>query len=75
MYAAMGWGTQTGNGFYGGLQMSWRFMETYGGRLLRRKGPAHRWTALEQMWVGERALRAGRGFYPWPNSARNCGLI
>jgi hypothetical protein len=70
-----GWRTNTGNGFYGGLQMNWRFMETYGRRLLRRKGPAHRWSALEQMWVAERALRAGRGFYPWPNSARSCGLI
>jgi hypothetical protein len=27
------------------------------------------------MWVAERALRAGRGFYPWPNTARMCGLI
>jgi hypothetical protein len=74
-HPAMGWRTQTGNGFYGGLQMNWRFMEMYGAKLLRRKGPAHQWSALEQMWVGERALRAGRGFYPWPNSARNCGLI
>jgi hypothetical protein len=74
-HPAQGWRTQTGNGFYGGLQMNWRFMETYGARLLRRKGPAHRWSALEQMWVAERALHAGRGFYPWPNSARACGLI
>jgi hypothetical protein len=72
---AQGWRTRTGNGFYGGLQMDWQFMATYGGRLLRRKGTADSWTALEQMWVGERALRAGRGFYPWPNSARVCGLI
>jgi hypothetical protein len=25
--------------------------------------------------VAERAYRSGRGFYPWPNSARACGLI
>ena len=74
-HPAQGWSTNTGNGFYGGLQMNWRFMETYGAKLLRQKGPANRWSALEQMWVGERALRAGRGFYPWPNSARACGLI
>jgi hypothetical protein len=74
-HPAQGWRTNTGNGFYGGLQMNWGFMQTYGPKLLRRKGTADRWTALEQMWVGERALRAGRGFYPWPNSARNCGLI
>ena len=74
-HPAMGWRTNTGNGFYGGLQMDWSFMATYGGRLLRTKGTANRWTALEQMWVGERALRAGRGFHPWPRSARACGLI
>jgi hypothetical protein len=70
-----GWRTNTGNGFYGGLQMDRRFMAMYGARLLREKGPAHRWSPLEQMWVGERALRAGRGFHPWPNSGRACGLI
>jgi hypothetical protein len=70
-----GWRTNTGNGFYGGLQMDSTFMRLYGARLLRLKGTADRWTPLEQMWVGERALRAGRGFYPWPNSARACGLI
>ncbi len=43
--------------------------------LLRRKGTADRWTPVEQMWVAERAHRSGRGFYPWPNTARYCGLI
>ena len=74
-HPAMGWRTNTGNGFYGGLQMDWSFMRAYGGRLLRTKGTADRWTALEQMWVGEQALRAGRGFHPWPRSGRACGLI
>jgi len=27
------------------------------------------------MWVAERAHRAGRGFTPWPNTARSCGLL
>lgn len=70
-----GWKTRTGNGFYGGLQMNWAFMATYGRRLLRTKGTADRWSALEQMWVAERAVRAGRSFFPWPNSGRACGLI
>ena len=70
-----GWSTRTGNGYYGGLQMDLGFQRTYGGHLLRRKGTADRWTALEQMWVAERAYRSGRGFHPWPNSARACGLI
>ncbi len=61
--------------YWGGLQMDMSFMRAYGSRLLSRKGTADRWTPLEQMWVAERALRAGRGFYPWPNTARKCGLL
>ena len=61
--------------YYGGLQMDLGFQRTYGGALLRAKGTADHWTPLEQMWVAERAHRAGRGFYPWPNTARYCGLI
>jgi hypothetical protein len=26
------------------------------------------------MWVAERAYRT-RGYWPWPNTARYCGLI
>jgi hypothetical protein len=61
--------------YYGGLQMDLSFQRTYGGGLLARKGTANRWTPLEQMWAAERAHRSGRGFYPWPNTARYCGLI
>jgi hypothetical protein len=61
--------------YYGGLQMDLGFQRKYGRRLLARKGTANYWTPLEQMWVAERAHRAGRGFYPWPNTARSCGLI
>ena len=61
--------------YYGGLQMDLSFQRAYGAHLLRRKGTANNWTPLEQMWVAERAHRAGRGFYPWPNTARSCGLI
>lgn len=50
------------------------FQQTYGMDLYRAKGTADNWTPLEQMWVAERAHRT-RGFYPWPNTARNCGLI
>jgi hypothetical protein len=51
------------------------FQQHYGGELLREKGTADNWTPVEQMWVAERAYRAGRGFYPWPNAARYCGLL
>jgi hypothetical protein len=61
--------------YYGGLQMDLSFQRTYGRDLLRRKGTANHWTPLEQMWVAERAHRSGRGYYPWPNTARYCGLI
>jgi hypothetical protein len=70
-----GWRTNTGNGYYGGLQMNISFQRTYGWLLLHKKGTADHWTALEQMWVAEKAYRSGRGFYPWPNTARYCGLI
>jgi len=61
--------------YYGGLQMDIGFQRTYGGHLLRRKGTADHWSPLEQMWVAEKAHRSGRGYYPWPNTARYCGLI
>jgi len=61
--------------YWGGLQMDLDFQRLYGGDLLRRKGTADNWTPVEQMWVAERAYRSGRGFYPWPRTARACGLI
>jgi hypothetical protein len=60
--------------YYGGLQMDLGFQAAYGRQLLRTKGTADHWTPLEQIWVAERAARS-RGFYPWPNTARFCGLI
>jgi hypothetical protein len=50
------------------------FMRTYAPRELLHRGLANRWTPLEQMWVAERAHRT-RGYYPWPNTARSCGLL
>lgn len=61
--------------YYGGLQMDMSFQKSYGWNLLQRKGTADNWTILEQMWVAERAYSSGRGFYPWPNTARYCNLI
>lgn len=60
--------------YYGGLQMDLGFQQSYGARMLARKGTADHWTPLEQMWVAERAWRAGRGFTAWPNTARVCGV-
>ncbi len=69
------WNANTGNGYYGGLQMDFAFQRRYGADLLRRKGAANRWLPVEQIWVGERAYRSGRRFSPWPNAARVCGVL
>jgi len=66
--------TDTGAPFWGGLQMNYGFMATYGPWLLRHKGTADHWTPMEQIWTAEKAVPS-RGFYPWPNTARFCGLI
>jgi hypothetical protein len=67
--------TDSGDPYWGGLQMDRGFMYAYAPRVLLRRGLANHWTPIEQMWVAERAHRSGRGFYPWPNTARHCGLI
>lgn len=67
--------TDAGAPYYGGLQMDWSFMASYGGSLLRSKGTADHWTPMEQMAVAEVAYNSGRGFTPWPNTARSCGLL
>ena len=67
--------TDPNSPYYGGLQMDLAFQSAYGPGLLRHKGTANHWAPYEQMWVAERALRAGRGFHPWPLTARRCGLI
>ena len=67
--------TDPNSPYYGGLQMDLAFQRAYGPRLLRHKGTANHWAPYEQMWVAERAFKAGRGFHPWPLTARRCGLI
>lgn len=62
--------------FWGGLQMDSGFQSTYGSDMIRAYGgSANRWHPYDQMIVAERARRSGRGYYPWPNTARYCGLI
>ena len=60
--------------YYGGLQMDWNFMRAYAPRLLQSRGTADHWTPLQQMRAAERAWHT-RGFWPWPNTARMCGLL
>ena len=74
-HEARRWNANTGNGYYGGLQMDLAFQRRYASTLLWQKGTADRWTPLEQIWVAVRAHRSGRGFHPWPRTARACGLL
>jgi Transglycosylase-like domain len=69
------WDANTGNGYYGGLQMDRRFQSLYGSDFVARWGTADNWPAWAQLQAAIRAYRSGRGFYPWPNTARVCGLI
>lgn len=69
-----GWGTATGNGFYGGLQMNIAFQRRHAQWLLRRKGTANRWSPVEQIWIAERGRKV-QGWGAWPNTARACGLL
>ena len=70
-----GWDSNTGNGYYGGLQMDRRFMQLYGHEFVARWGTADNWPAWAQLEVAARAHASGRGFTPWPNTARACGLL
>ena len=69
-----GWDANTGNGYYGGLQMDLGFQRLYGGDYFRRWGTADRWPPWAQLEAAARAYQAGRGFAPWPSTARACGL-
>ena len=69
------WTSNTGNGYYGGLQMDYGFMRTYGAAYLQRWGTADHWPSWAQIATAVRAHHSGRGFTPWPNTARACGLL
>jgi hypothetical protein len=69
------WDSNTGNGYYGGLQMDYAFMKKYGASYLRQWGTADKWPVWAQIDAARRARDSGRGYYPWPNTARMCGLI
>lgn len=65
-----------GDPYWGGLQMDRQFMYTYGRDMIAKYGGfANLWTPYDQMIVAERAHDSGRGFHPWPNTARYCKLI
>src|SRR4051812_45441138 len=70
------WNAYSPAGYYGGLQMDWSFMRTYGPDKLARYGgrDARYWAPADQLAVAMRAVRT-RGYTPWPNSATACGVL
>ena len=69
------WNSNTGNGYYGGLQMDRTFQSLYGSEFVDRLGTADNWPVWAQLQAAVRAYKSGRGFTPWPNTARVCGLL
>jgi hypothetical protein len=59
--------------YWGGLQMDLAFQRAYGGEFLDTFGTADRWPPALQVATAVRAWTT-RGFGPWPNTARACGL-
>lgn len=68
------WNANTGNGYYGGLQMDVTFQLGYNPRAYAHYGTADRWPIRDQIVAARRAFRT-RGYTPWPNTARMCGLL
>src|SRR5438105_1422208 len=76
------WNANTGNGYYGGLQMDLNFQARYGYTYLHRTriyfaklwGTANNWPVWAQMQAGRNGYRERR-WDPWPRTARACGLI
>ena len=64
------WNDNTGNGYYGGVQQSQEFWESWGG--LRYAPRADLATKAEQIAVAARGQRA-RGWQPWPACSRKLG--
>lgn len=67
--------TDPGAPYYGGLQMDIGFQRAYGSEYLRAFGTADHWPPSLQIAVAIRAYLSGRGFSPWPATARRCGLL
>ena len=65
------WHINTGNGYYGGLQISPGTWRAFGG--LRYARLPHGAGKLKQMRVAERILR-GQGWGAWPHCSRVAGM-
>ncbi len=65
------WSTNTGNGYYGGLQFSPGTWHSYGGGAYA--GTANRATRSQQIAIAEKVLRA-QGWKAWPTCSRRVGV-
>jgi hypothetical protein len=60
--------------YYGGVQMDEQFAKTYGREYWNHYGSPDHWPVSVQLAVAIKASFT-RGYWPWPNTARACGLI
>ena len=72
------WNCNTGNGYYGGLQMDVSFERTYNWTAYKLWGNANKWPKNSQMLAADRAYNGyhgagARGLTPWPSSRREFG--
>ena len=65
------WHINTGNGYYGGLQISPGTWRGYGGK--RFAALPNRATKAEQIRIGER-IKHGQGWRAWPSCSARLGL-
>ena len=65
--------TDPGLPYFGGLQFDLDFQRAYGRDYLRYFGTADQWPMSVQLAVAIRGY-ISRGFTPWPNTRRMCGL-
>ncbi|HEY6421962.1 MAG TPA: transglycosylase family protein [Pseudonocardiaceae bacterium] len=65
------WSTNTGNGYYGGLQFSRGTWIAYGGALYA--STPNRATRMQQIAVAEKVLLT-QGWRAWPTCSRRAGI-
>lgn len=74
--------TDSGAPFWGGLQMDLGFQNSYGFIKIHKTriyfsklwGTADHWPIWAQLEAGRNGYKS-RGWWPWPNTARFCGLL
>lgn len=69
------WDSDDNHKYKGGLQFDSQFERDYGREFKARfHGRANKWPKWAQIIAADRG-HAARGYNPWPNTARRCGLL